>query len=375
MPNAVLALEDGSHWFGDAFGAAVPSDGEVVFNTSMTGYQEISTDASYAGQMVVLTHPQIGNYGVSSSAAESNRPWIEALVVRELSATYHHWEASESLDAYLRRSGVPGISGVDTRALVKRLRARGALRAVLRQRDGDWSRAELDVLTAQAKAVTLLSEKPLVATSSGHVSLRASGEDSARGPTIAVVDCGAKANIVRSLERRGTDVLLLPWDVSVEELLGSHPDGVLLTNGPGDPAQLPTLVELAKRLVDKQVPLFGICLGHQVLGQAAGSTTSRLPYGHHGGNHPVLEQSTGSVTVTTQNHEFQVDRSPALERNGFKVSHVNLNDGSVEGLEHVELPIFSLQYHPEGCPGPQDSQAIFDRFLNVVAARAVGSEA
>ncbi len=368
MPNAALVLEDDSSWIGEPFGADVPAEGEIVFNTSMSGYQEIATDASYAGQMVVLTHPQVGNYGVSASASESSRPWIQALIVRDLSPAYHHWEARESLHAFLRRNDIPGISGVDTRALVKKLRARGALRAVLRQKKTEWTSAELKALADEARSVVSLSDRPLVAGSSGFVEADP-GLEIASAPRIAVVDCGAKANIVRSLERRGTRITLLPWDASIGDVLTLAPDGVLLTNGPGDPARLPSLVRLASELLERRMPLFGICLGHQVMGQAAGSTTSRLPYGHHGGNHPVQEVETGRVTVTTQNHEFQVDRSPALEANGFRVSHVNLNDGSVEGLEHRELPAFSLQYHPEGCPGPQDSQPIFDRFLQVAVAR------
>jgi carbamoyl-phosphate synthase small subunit len=366
--SAALVLEDGSAWTGDAFGAEVPAEGEVVFNTSMTGYQEIATDASYDGQMVVLTHPQVGNYGVSPGAQESERPWIRAFVVHDLSPTYHHWEATESLHDYLRRHGIPGIAGVDTRALVKRLRARGALRAVLRQKSGDWTASELERLAEAAREVTPLSEQALVADSSGYVgafATRASGD----GPRIAVVDSGAKANIVRSLQRRGARVSLLPWDADLARVRALDPDGVLLTNGPGDPARLPSLVRLAQGLIAERRPLFGICLGHQVIGQAAGATTSRLPYGHHGGNHPVLDVVSGTVTVTTQNHEFQVDRSDALEAGGFRVSQVNLNDGSVEGLEHHDLPVFSLQYHPEGCPGPQDSQPIFDRFLALVGER------
>jgi len=203
MINAVLALEDGSRWFGEPFGASLPADGEVVFNTGMTGYQEIATDPSYAGQMVVLTHPQIGNYGVAPSAEESERPWVRALIVRELSQTYHHWEARESLDAFLKRHGIPGIAGVDTRALVRRLRSRGALRAVLRQKDGEWSAAEQVRLTLAASEVTPLSDLPLVAESSGHVARAAAIEGSSSGPCVVVVDCGAKANIVRSLRRRG----------------------------------------------------------------------------------------------------------------------------------------------------------------------------
>jgi carbamoyl-phosphate synthase small subunit len=372
--EAALALEDGSVFVGRPFGADAPAEGEVVFNTAMTGYQEICTDASYRGQLVVLTHPQVGNYGVSSVAQEAERPWVAALLVRELAQRPHHWASEETLDGYLRRWGVPGLEGIDTRALTRRLRARGAMRAVLRRSGpGPFGPTELARLSAEAERVTPLSEKDLV----GEVSRRggASEDHGAEAPRVVVVDYGYKANIVRSLRRRGAAVETLSWDAGVEQILAARPDGIVLSNGPGDPAQLDDAVRTVRRLMDSQLPIMGICLGHQILGRAAGAATRRLPFGHHGGNHPVKELPSGRVAITSQNHEFEVQDDPALAAEGFVVSHVSLNDGSVEGLRHRELPIFSVQFHPEGCPGPQDSQPQFDHLFELMKERsAVGDQ-
>ena len=366
--EAALALEDGSIFVGQPFGADVDAEGEVVFNTAMTGYQEISTDPSYRGQLVVLTHPQVGNYGVSPAAQEARRPWLAALLVRELADQPKHWESQGSLHDYLRRWGVPGVQGIDTRALTRRLRARGALRAVLRQSaDGGFSPAELARLSEEARRVTPLSEKDLVAEVSSQSPAPAA--EASEAPRVVLVDYGYKANIARSLQRRGAMVELLPWEAGADRILASRPDAVVLSNGPGDPAQLADAVRATQQLIPTGVPMMGICLGHQIIGQAAGASTSRLPFGHHGANHPVRELATGRVAVTSQNHEFQVEPGPALEASGFEVSHVSLNDGSVEGLRHRELPVFSVQFHPEGCPGPQDSQPQFDRLFELIARR------
>ena len=367
--EAALALEDGSVYVGQPFGADLDVDGEVVFNTAMTGYQEICTDASYRGQLVVLTHPQIGNYGVSESAQEAERPWLAALLVRELAERPNHWDSQGSLDIYLRRWGVPGLQGIDTRSLTRRLRSRGALRAVLRQSgSGGFRSDQLAGLAAEAARVTPLSEKALVA----EVSRRGHSDEQGleAGPRVLVVDYGYKANIVRSLRQRGAQVEIVGWDLGADAILAAEPDAVVLSNGPGDPAQLRDAVETARRLIASELPIMGICLGHQILGQAAGATTRRLPFGHHGGNHPVQELATGRVAITSQNHEFEVEAGPALEAGGFDVSHLSLNDGSVEGLRHRELPVFSVQFHPEGCPGPRDSQPQFDRLFQLIQARA-----
>jgi len=358
--EAALALEDGSVFVGEAFGADADVAAEVVFKTGITGYQEVVTDPSYRGQIVVMTHPQIGNYGVADSADESVRPWVSALIVRELAEEPHHWESRSRLEDFLKSWDVPGLQGIDTRALVRRLRESGTLRGVLQHSTvGGFSAADLDQLRRDAKAAPSVSQLDLV-TGVSAVLPKTTSEDE-----IALLDCGAKWNIIRSLERRGVRPRIYPWKASAAEILETHPKGILLSNGPGDPAQLPTVVHELQRLVASSTPVMGICLGHQLLGLAAGGTTSRLPYGHHGGNHPVRELASGRVTITTQNHEFQVVAETLPASSGFEVSRINLNDGSVEGLRHRELPVFSVQYHPEGCPGPQDSQSLFDEFLEL----------
>jgi carbamoyl-phosphate synthase small subunit len=368
---AALALEDGTVFVGQPFGAPVDAEGEVVFNTGMTGYQEICTDPSYRGQLVVLTHPQVGNYGVSRSAEEAARPWLAALLIRELAEVPKHWESEGSLDVYLNRWGVPGLQGIDTRALTRRLRARGALRAVLRQGGTKgFTSDDLARLTGEAARATPLSEKDLVAEVSDRC--QAPHDPSDRQARVVLLDYGYKANIARSLQRRGALLELLPWDAGADRVLDLSPDGIVLSNGPGDPALLAECVATARTLMGTGIPIMGICLGHQVLGQAVGATTRRLPFGHHGGNHPVKELETGRVAITSQNHEFQVEAGPELEAGGFDVSHVSLNDGSVEGLRHRELPVFSVQFHPEGCPGPQDSQPQFDHLFELIARRRAG---
>jgi carbamoyl-phosphate synthase small subunit len=366
--QAALVLEDGTVFVGHSFGAEVDVDGEVVFNTGMTGYQEICTDPSYRGQMVVLTHPQVGNYGISRSAAESARPLLTALLVRELADLPNHWESHEDLGTYLARWDVPGLEGIDTRALTRRLRAHGTLRAVLRQSSQrGFSSDDLTRIKDEARKVTPLSEKLLIPEVSGISA--APDVASTCQSRVVLVDYGYKANIARSLQRRGAIVDLVPWDVGYDGIIERKPDAVLLSNGPGDPAQLADAVETTRRLIPSGVPIMGICLGHQIIGQAAGANTTRLPFGHHGGNHPVKDVHSGRVAITSQNHEFQVEAGPALDASGFDVSHLSLNDGSVEGLRHRELPVFSVQFHPEGCPGPQDSQPQFDHLFELIARR------
>jgi carbamoyl-phosphate synthase small subunit len=360
VSQAALALEDGSVYLGEPFGAAVDVAAEVVFNTGITGYQEVCTDPSYRGQMVVMTHPQIGNYGIASSGDESVRPWVSALIVRELATHPHHWESRTPLSEFLRAFDVPGLQGIDTRALVRRLRETGTQRGVLRNSGASgFTPADLDELRDAARQAPSVSQLDLVTGVSGVLPVTTSDTD------IAVLDLGAKWNILRSLERRGIRPRVWPWNASAAEILEAKPRGVLITNGPGDPAKLPTVVSTMQQLVKSHTPLMGICLGHQVLGLAAGAETNRLPYGHHGGNHPVRDLTSGRVTITTQNHEFQVVAETLPKQSGFEVSHINLNDESVEGLRHRELPVFSVQYHPEGCPGPQDSQPLFDDFLQL----------
>jgi carbamoyl-phosphate synthase small subunit len=361
VEQAALALDDGSVFIGEPFGARVDVAAEVVFNTGITGYQEVTTDPSYRGQMVVMTHPQIGNYGVAGSGDESVRPWVSALIVRELAEQPHHWEARSRLEEFLRSWNVPGLQGIDTRALVRRLRDTGTQRGVLRQAPttAGFTPSELDALREAARRAPSVSQLDLVTGVSAVLPVSTSENE------IAVLDCGAKWNILRSLERRGVKPRVWPWNASAQEILEAKPRGILISNGPGDPAKLPAVVETIKGLTSSGTPLMGICLGHQVLGLAAGAETNRLRYGHHGGNHPVRDLATGQVTITTQNHEFQVVGATLPPESGFEVSQINLNDGSVEGLRHRELPVFSVQYHPEGCPGPQDSQPLFDDFLKL----------
>jgi carbamoyl-phosphate synthase large subunit len=382
---AALVLEDGRAFVGVALGADVPGEGEVVFNTAMTGYQEVLTDPSYAGQMVCMTYPLQGNYGVRDADAESSRPWARSLIVRWACPVPSHHSSQASLDEYLKRWNVPAITEIDTRALTRHLRTHGALRAVLTHESKAPGQARLAELVGAARRVTPLAEQDLVAETSRTATeewlegmpaeLRPVRLADGAGLSIAVVDYGVKTNILRSLRERGCRVVVLPHTAAWADVEATGADGLVLSNGPGDPAVLDGPVELARRALGL-IPIFGICLGHQILGRAAGGSTSRLPFGHHGANHPVKDLETGRVHITSQNHEFQVDAA-SLPAGDFFVSQRNLNDGSVEGLGHRTLPVFSVQYHPEGCPGPQDNQHLYDRFVEMVrerrpALRAVG---
>jgi carbamoyl-phosphate synthase large subunit len=371
-------LEDGRAFVGDALGAEVAGEGEVVFNTAMTGYQEVLTDPSYAGQMVCMTYPLQGNYGVRDADAESSRPWARALIVRWACPVPSHHSSEGSLDEYLKRWKVPAITEIDTRALTRHLRTHGALRAVLTHEAKAPGQARLAELAEAARRVTPISEQDLVAQASRTTTeewlealppeLRRGRHADGSGLTVAVVDYGVKSNILRSLRERGCRVVVLPHTATWRDVESTGADGMVLANGPGDPAVLDGPVELA-RLAIGRIPIFGICLGHQILGRAAGASTSRLPFGHHGANHPVKDLETGRVHITSQNHEFQVDAA-SIPAGDFFVSQRNLNDGSVEGLSHRTLPVFSVQYHPEGCPGPQDNQHLYDRFVEMVASWA-----
>ena len=361
---ALLALEDGTVFPGISFGAPVANGGDLVVNTSQTGYQEVCTDPSYAGQMVVMTYPLIGNYGRLIADDQSARPWLRGLIVANATAVV--LEDALQLARLLRDHAIPAIAGVDTRALARHLRSNGSLRGLILEpgsMDGPAA-------TERAAAVPRWEDQDFVAEVSpaavAEIGMADDGlpED---GPRVAIVDFGLKANIVRSLRRRGMRVRVLPHTASASEVLASDVAGVVLSPGPGDPARLTGPVALARAIIDDQRPLLGICLGHQIVGRAAGSETTRLRFGHHGANHPVRDLDTGYVQVTAQNHEVQVVGDSLPPSSGFHVSQVNLNDGSVEGLRHRELPIETVQYHPEGAPGPLDALAVFDRF--VAAAR------
>src|SRR5438034_1015301 len=372
MPESmVLLLEDGFVLVGERGGRATHASGEVVINTCMTGYQEVLSDPSYAGQMVVMTYPLIGNYGAAVDFQESARPWARALITRQLSRFEQHWRSHQSLVEWLDGFGIPILTGCDTRRLARHLRATGAQRAII------GPRQDLTSLRERVQRVPALEEQDLVRQVSEGFTDVVERLDPALlgrplrqwpGLRVVVVDYGVKRNTLRSLRTRGVEVEVLPHDSDLQAILEHKPDAVVLSNGPGDPAQLQSAVAMTRALMQR-LPVLGICLGHQLIGQAAGARTSRLPFGHHGGNHPVMDLRTGRVTITSQNHEFQVDGDSLPRDSGFVVSHRNLHDGSVEGLIHARLPVRSVQFHPEGGPGPQDNQVIFDEFLDLVAGR------
>jgi carbamoyl-phosphate synthase small subunit len=372
--QAILALEDGRLFRGKAFGSVVERVGEVVFNTSLTGYQEIFTDPSYAGQIVVLTNPQIGNYGTSPSDAESAKPYIEGLVVREFSPISSSWRSTEVADEYLERNGVPVISEIDTRAVVRHLRANGVMRGVI-----STAVEDTDALVAKARAHKKMDGTDLASVVSTKTSYTwdttekrnetgdkllpiANGEGSETMHVVAY-DFGIKQNILRMLTRENCRVTVVPAKTSAADVMALKPDGVFCSNGPGDPEPLDYAIANVQELQGK-VPLFGICLGHQIFGLALGGKTYKLKFGHHGGNHPIKNLETGKVEITAQNHNFNVD--PNSLPDDVEVTHVNLNDDTLAGLKHKTDPMFSVQYHPEASPGPHDSHYLFRDFRKMM---------
>ncbi len=370
--NAVLALEDGTWFQGVSAGAPGETGGEVVFNTSMTGYQEILTDPSYAGQIVTMTSSQVGNYGVTGADAESHKPQVAGFVVREASPVASNWRADQTLREYLVKHGIVAIAEIDTRALTRKLRSGGVLRGVIatgvvdpdalvqkaagvRQMEG----ADLVREVTCAEPYVWLAEQELEGEFVVSPERRAS-----RKLRIAAYDLGMKHNILRRLAAHNCDVHVFPASTPFRELLAIEPDGIFLSNGPGDPAALPYVVENARGLIEADVPVFGICLGHQVLGLAMGGRTFKLKFGHRGGNHPVRNLATDKVEITSQNHGFAVD--PDSLPSNVRVTHLNLYDGTVEGLRHTDRRVFSVQYHPEGAPGPHDADYLFRQFLDEI---------
>lgn len=364
--TAVLMLEDGRAFRGEPFGARGTAFGEVVFNTSMTGYQEVLTDPSYTGQLVAMTYPLIGNYGANPEDQESARPQVAGFVLHEAPPVFSNWRASESLGDYLARYGVVAISGVDTRALTRHIRSAGAMRGAIAPGDTD-----ADALLARIREQPAMEGLDLaggVSTPERYVVSPAGGEPRFR---VLAYDFGVKSHSLQLLAQRGCEVTVIPAATPAEEIVSAAPDGLFVSNGPGDPEAVGHALDTIRELTEADVPVFGICLGHQLIARAFGAETYKLLYGHRGGNHPVRRLSDGAVEITAQNHGFAVrggeegiPGAPAL-----RVTHLNLNDGTVEGLEHAEKPVFSVQYHPESAPGPHDSRYLFDRFVDAMAKR------
>lgn len=361
--RCILVLEDGTTFEGEAIGVPGTTIGEVVFSTSMTGYQEMLSDPSYAGQILTLTYPLIGNYGVTEADLESRKVQAAGFVVRQLCDAPSHWRAAEDLRSFLRRHGVVGIQGIDTRALTRRLRARGVMMGILTT---EFSPAEALERLRAAPAYGAIDFVRQVTTPEPYVWEPTATLPDGRVLEVALIDCGVKFNILRSLAARGVRTTVFPCTARAEEILERRPHGIALSPGPGDPELLSEIVETTRSLLRSGVPIFGICLGNQIVGRAFGAGTFKLPFGHRGGNHPVKDLRTGRVYITSQNHGYAVDPA-GLEGTGLEVTHVNLNDGTVEGLQHRELPVFTIQYHPEANPGPRDSAYLFDRFVDAMA--------
>lgn len=362
---ALLALEDGSTWPGRALGAIGERAGEIVFNTGMTGYQEVLTDPSYYGQIVVMTAPHIGNTGINFEDEESQKPWLSGFVVRAASPRVSNWRAEKSLDAYLREHGVVAMSGVDTRALVRHIREQGAMRAMIASVNLDAER--LVDAARQSPSMEGLDLVPYVTCIEAYhwADAHSLGEWSMRMPVdahyhVVAYDFGMKTNILRLMAERGCRITVVPANTSADEVLAMQPDGVFLSNGPGDPAMVRYAIASVRELLGKK-PLFGICLGHQILGLALGGDTYKLRFGHHGSNQPVRNADSGRVEISSHNHGFAV-RAESLPEH-VEITHVNLNDGCVEGLRAANLRAFSVQYHPEAAPGPHDAAYLFDQFV------------
>ena len=369
--EAILALEDGTLFRGAAAGAEGEARGEVVFNTSMTGYQEVLTDPSYSGQIVTMTCPEIGNYGVSPDDVESRAPQVAGFIIRDESPVASNWRSEMTLRDYLVANHIVAISDVDTRALTRQLRSGGVMRGVI----ATGNALDTDALVERARSIPPMEGSDLVRGVTSPEAFDWPPEDPdefgvaldrlpKRRLKIAAYDFGMKWNILRRLSAHGCDVRVFPATTPAAELLASNPDGVFLSNGPGDPAPLTYAIENAKTLVASNVPVFGICLGHQILGLAMGGSTFKLKFGHRGANHPVKQLSTGKIEITSQNHGFAVD--PQSLPSDVEVTHLNLYDGTVEGLRHKRQPVFCVQYHPEASPGPHDADYLFDDFLKLI---------
>ncbi len=356
--KAILVLEDGRTFRGASFGAEGEAFGEMVFNTSMTGYQEILTDPSYAGQIVAMTYPLIGNYGVNEEDTESRRPWVEGFVVREASKVASNWRATETLDSYLKRHKIVGIEHIDTRALVRHIRDKGAMRVGISSINADEKTLLEKVLQSPEMKNRELASTVTIAENFNYPA------DATERFHVVAYDFGVKTNSLREFAKMGCKITIVPAETSAEKVLDLKPDGIFLSNGPGDPASMKKVVAEIKKLTEQDVPMFGICLGHQILGQVFGGETYKLKFGHRGGNQPIMDLTTGRVEIAAHNHGFAVEAKslPA----DVEITHVNLNDETVAGLRHKTLPVFSVQYHPESAPGPHDSEYLFQRFIELM---------
>jgi carbamoyl-phosphate synthase small subunit len=375
--RALLALEDGKYFEGESFGAIGTRVGEICFNTAMTGYQEVLTDPSYRGQIVAMTYPLIGNYGINSIDQESREPHVRGFVIEELSEAPSNWRSEMSLDEYLKKYDIPGAQGIDTRALTRHLRTRGAMKASLTTEQMSIDQAIQHAVEGEGvigmdyvKEVStpdIYQWDPDDKLSQPWSIVNGNGDAKPKLPPIrfriVAYDYGIKQNILRLLRQKGFGVTVVPASATAESLLALNPDGIFLSNGPGDPAALPYAHKVVRSLMGKK-PIFGICLGHQILGFAFGGSTFKLKFGHRGANQPVKDLRSGKVAITAQNHGFAVD--PDSLPSNAEVTHINLNDGTVEGMRHKELPIFSVQYHPEAAPGPHDATYFFQKFADLI---------
>jgi len=360
--RSLLVLQDGTVFEGRSIGASGTTTGEVVFSTSMTGYQEMLTDPSYAGQLLTLTYPLIGNYGVTDEDLESHGVQVAGFVVKQLCAAPSNWRAGGDLQSFLAQNRVVGIDGIDTRALTRRLRSHGVMMGIITT---ELSAGDALERLRECPSYGAIDFVRRVTTPEPYVWEPTGTRPGGRVLNVALVDCGVKLNILRSLAAEGVRTTVFPCTAGAEEILERAPDGIAFSPGPGDPDHLAEVVATARKLIDSGKPVFGICLGNQIVGKAFGAGTFKLPFGHRGGNHPVKELETDRVYITSQNHGYAVDPA-GLDKSGLIITHVNLNDGTVEGLRHRELPVFTIQYHPEANPGPRDSGYLFDKFVEAM---------